>query len=81
MDITAKTIRRMNLLPVSVVVALLVREAFDVDPLGWDCGADSGPLRSVHPPRAATDEHIVFGDVGHELSQRLDIAEVRRVLR
>ena len=52
-----------------------------MDIFGWDAGLYDGPLRGVHPPRAATDEHVVFGDVWHKLSQRLDVAEVGRVLR
>ena len=59
----------------------LVGETFDVDILKRDAGVNDRSLRSVHPPRAATDEHIVSGDVRDKLAQRLNITEVHRVLR
>ncbi len=59
----------------------LVGETFDVDSFGRDTSVYDGLLSCVHPPRAATDEHVVFGDVWHKLSQRLDVTEVGRVLR
>ena len=59
----------------------LVGETFDVDSFGRDTSVYDGLLSCVHPPRAATDKHIVVGDIGHELTQRLDVTEVGGVLR
>jgi hypothetical protein len=59
----------MNLVSVSFVIAGgLVGETFDMDILGRDTGGYDGPFCSVHPSRAATDEHIVFGHVRDELA-------------
>jgi hypothetical protein len=52
----------------------------DVDVLGRDASGNDGALRSVHPSRASADEHIVFGHVGHEMAERLNITDVFSVL-
>lgn len=65
----------------AVVQGRSVGEAFDVDVLAGDAAGDDGLLRSIHPPRAAADEHVVVGEIRHELAQRLGVTEVRRVLR
>ncbi|MHB1474225.1 MAG: hypothetical protein ACYCV4_11515 [Dermatophilaceae bacterium] len=60
-------------------------EPFDVDVFARDAGTDDGLLRGIHPPRGATDEgatdeHAMVGRAGHQLAQRLNITQVRRML-
>ncbi|MHB8187546.1 MAG: hypothetical protein ACYDDU_16025 [Dermatophilaceae bacterium] len=62
-----------------------VGETFDVDVFARDAGTDDGLLRGIHPPQGATDEgatdeHAMVGHAGHQLAQRLNITQVRRML-